>query len=169
MKIITAILFFLSVNVFSQSPSYDAYIVSIDKDSICKGELLKITMHIDSALIAQAPNATIDVEDSLSSLGFYNMKCSSWVDSNFTMSFQIYTNTGLHKFWTSSDYNNHPAIKLYVKNCTAGIEQINSKQGLISTEYFNLLGQPISEPNGVTVEVKTYLGGYREVRKIVTQ
>jgi len=55
-----------------------------------------------------------------------------------------------------------------LKNCVLGIENYNSKENLLSTQYFNLLGQPIKEPDGVTVEVKTYVGGQREVRKIVT-
>lgn len=54
-----------------------------------------------------------------------------------------------------------------VVNSITGIEDYNSKEDLISTEYFNLLGQPISKPDGITVEVKTYKGGFREVRKII--
>jgi hypothetical protein len=48
-----------------------------------------------------------------------------------------------------------------------GINDIEKTSHLLSTQYYNLLGQPIKEPEGVTVEVKTLSDGSRSVRKIL--
>jgi hypothetical protein len=87
---------------------------------------------------------------------------------------------GANPYWlATADFNNDTKPDLAVAdgnssatyillNCSvAGIEHYNSQADLLSTEYFNLLGQPVKEPDGVSVEVKTYVGGQREVRKVV--
>lgn len=51
--------------------------------------------------------------------------------------------------------------------CFSGIETYHSAADLMSTDYYNLLGQPIKEPDGVTVEIKTYKDGTKSVRKIL--
>jgi|GEM_PF-5056869 hypothetical protein len=52
-------------------------------------------------------------------------------------------------------------------SAASGIEQYSQPNELISTSYYNLLGQPINEPNGLTIEVKTYQNGSTQVRKII--
>lgn len=54
-------------------------------------------------------------------------------------------------------------------NNPSGIETIHSKEDLISTEYFNLLGQPINKPEGIIVEIKTYRDGTKNIRKIIAE
>lgn len=83
--------------------------------------------------------------------GHYNLGVTCW------------GNAGLY----NSDPNYLPDVMFDVNN-TTGITQYNHSNELISIEYYNLLGQPIKQPEGITVEIKTYLGGYKEVRKIIT-
>jgi len=105
------------------------------------------------------------IKDSLSSYQ-ENFTYQQWVDSNYVITLEMDVLTvGVHKMYMQS-IDAFPSVKLTVNNCTYGIQQYNNKADLLSTQYYNLLGQPIQQPDGVTIEVKTYVGGQREVRKI---
>lgn len=73
-----------------------------------------------------------------------------------------------YAYWGQTPFSGPNSITSNNKNCLLGIKQNTSTQQLLSTEYYNMLGQPISAPNGITIEIKTYVGGYREIRKIIT-
>ncbi len=170
MKTITAILIFLSSNIISQN-GWNAYLISANKNTICINDTVVFKVHIDSLLLINFPSHQIELYDSSSTC--CSFVSNGWTlkqiaDSNYTYKIWLVgVNQGLRRYYSAQDNYNNPAINVFVNNCYAGIETHNNKEDLISTEYFNLLGQPISEPNSVTVEVKTFRGGYREVRKIV--
>lgn len=164
------VLLFLSINVFSQ---VDVHIISITPDTICFNDTIHVKYHIDSAAVVNFPNGKANLSDSTEGISINN----GWTFQHLSTTNYVYTliiysgdlSVGNHKLWTSSGLGNGKAVNLYVKNCILGIDNYNSKEDLISTEYFNLLGQPIKQPEGVTVEIKTYKGGQREVRKIISQ
>ena len=163
-KIIAVLLFFISINCFSQTP--EVVLDSIKPNTICYLQPVKFYAHFTGTWGA-TNNAPIK-----DSLGTYNLNITyqRWVDSNFVVTLTIYSTdltVGVHKMYIPS-VSNFPSVKLTINNCTFGIEHYNSKEDLLSTQYYNLLGQPLKEPDGICIEVKTYVGGQRELRKIVT-
>src|ERR1700756_5474015 len=164
-KITTAILFFITVHCFAQTPNF--VLDSIKPNVICQNEATKFYAHFTGTWNA---SSTAAIKDSLSTFQI-NFTYQNWVDSNYVITYTIYSGiltVGTHKIYMPS-INPSPSKNLTVNNCVYGIEHYNNQADLLSTEYFNLLGQPIKEPDGVTIEVKTYRGGQREVRKVVTK
>lgn len=87
-------------------------------------------------------------------------------DSNFVWSFTAYQGW----FSVGGDYlviwaGIYPVT---INNCFNGIESYNASELPTSTQYFNMLGRPIEKPEGITVEVKIFSDGRKQVRKIIT-
>jgi hypothetical protein len=156
------LLLILSANIYAQT--YVAQIDSIKPNIVCNNEKITFYAHFSNDW---SPTIHMPIQDSLGNV-LANFTYQQWVDSNFVISYVNYgiLSTGVHAM-TLPDLNYFPCKKLTVNNCTANIQTHTSTDELISTEYYNLLGQPISEPNGITVEIKTYKGGYREARKVI--
>ena len=163
------LLFFLllSYSGFSQSN-----LITIDKvtpDTVCINE--KVTVHLTFIYTAFSPTTTINILDSTSPSNTNSQVLiatyQQWIDSNYTMSFNSFANLviGHNSLRTGFPSNRYDVLE---NNCTYAIEHYKSQADLLSTQYYNLLGQPIQEPDGLTIEVKNYVGGQREVRKIVT-
>jgi hypothetical protein len=163
-KYIIALFVFFSATCFAQVPN--AIIDSIRPDIICFNQPAKFYAHFTGSW-SGTNNAPI--RDSLSAFN-RNITYQQWIDSNYVVTLTIISGgltVGTHKMYIPS-FGNSAAVNLTVNNCTFGIEHYNSKEDLLSTQYYNLLGQPVKEPDGICIEVKTYMGGQREVRKIVT-
>jgi len=164
MKLFLGLFVFFSVRVSGQSM---AYIVNIEPDSACAGTLIKVSLHINTSCVPQS--APVYVADSATLMSVVGGSIENWMDSGFVMHFVNTTNnlvTGKHTFIIANCGNcgYKPFTQL---NCTTGIEHNYRVEDVISTNYFNLLGQPIKEPDGITVEVKHYRDGSTQTRKIV--
>lgn len=64
-------------------------------------------------------------------------------------------------------YPNGHTFPVCVKSNINGIKNYNSKENLISIEYYDLLGNKTTSPNGLTIEIKTYINGSIEIKKII--
>ncbi|HTA63254.1 MAG TPA: hypothetical protein VK835_12390 [Bacteroidia bacterium] len=143
---------------------------SIKPDTACINSTVKVYIHF--IYTGFSPTDQINVVDSVSpsstNVLVIPATYQKWVDSNYVLSFVNYNGNlvnGKNSFRMNNQSN---SMNFQQNNCIQGIEHYNSQENLLSTQYYNLLGQPVKEPDGVTVEVKTYVGGQREVRKIVT-
>lgn len=170
-NIFISILFVFTIGLNAQP-----YIVidSIRPSTPCINDSVKMYLKTVGTWTANTGNfITAQTEPTQTSFVIMNITYQSLLNNNFVYKLKV------KMAWFQPNATTQIAIPQYgnpftgnynfvTGNCFAGIEQINSIEQLISTEYFNLLGQPISETNGITVEIKTYLGGCREVRKIFT-
>lgn len=168
MKKLLTLCLFTSLSCLAQ---YDAYLVSVKPDTFCYGQYCAITIHMDTGLYYNPNNMGIMVYDSTyvgtpDRVGVIYASRQEWIDSGFVLHKNIFQNYGNNNMGIWFGFQNDTK-RIQINNCIADIKHYNSVEDLISTEYFNLLGQLIIEPNGITVEVKTFKGGKKEVRKII--
>ncbi len=57
---------------------------------------------------------------------------------------------------------------VYIKPSLMGIQTHSIKDELQSIEYYDLLENKINEPKDLTIEIRTYKNGYKEIRKIIS-
>ena len=166
MKKLIAILLLSNYLAFGQ---LQITIDSLSKNTSCFNETITVYVHGNNPLSTSNSNTTLNLnsETNYGYLGTissctYKQLC----DSGFVKFYTYWYHFTADSIATIG-FNTISQKQFKVNNCQAGIENYNSKEDLISTEYYNLLGQPIKQPEGITVEVKTYRNGQKEVRKIV--
>lgn len=160
----------LTSNGFAQSNGYNAYLTNISPDTVCINQVVSFTVKIDTGLLNQ-PNRMIKVLDSIGNYTQYVIggTIQQWIDSGFVMRSPMYPGTlnmGKNKIGIWFGFTNDTHV-LYQRNCYQDIIENSNISDPISIEYFNLLGQPIKEPNGLTVEMSTYQSGKKSIRKIM--
>src|ERR1700751_18964 len=165
--LLLSLLIFLSVGLKAQNP---IVIDSILPNPACFNDTVTCYMHSVGTCTSCNLFTIETVPQNLTVYSDHSPTNTAVVDSGFVVRFRITSNfmVGNQQLYCPNGHTSGVNYTLVINNCYAGIENYNSKEDLIITEYFNLLGQPISKPYGITIEVKTYLGGLKEVRKIIT-
>lgn len=166
-KAITSIVLLITLQLSAQNK---LVIDSIVPNTVCFNDTVTCYIHsigtctqCEFFTIQTVPqNLTVYTDNSVSQ--------QATQDSGFVFKMRITHNfnVGNQQLFFPGGHSNGTNYTLIVNNCIASIEKTNQIEDLISTEYYNLLGEKISEPNGLTIEIKTYANGEKEVRKIIT-
>ena len=48
-----------------------------------------------------------------------------------------------------------------------GVDELNAGKQIAGVRYFNLAGQEMAQPNGMTIQVTTYTDGTRTATKVI--
>ena len=153
MKTLIAIII-LSCSAVAQT-GVNTIITNINKDTFCQGERVFVTI---SSNVNWNQTTQISIIDSNSNSPVIVKNYQTWIDSNYTLSFYNFGLIG-NNVLVVQDMYSIKKNEIFSKICDAGIKEYKENEQLIKTEYYNLLGQPINAPDGITIRIRYYNNG----------
>ena len=111
---------------------------------------------------------TEDVTEIPSSVFYNSWNLSTYGANLYFDEAPLFTHqVGIQVFYTINGVKNASDIVYLEVFPVSGVDELNSGKQVADVRYFNMAGQEMKQPNGLTIQVITFTDGTRTAAKVI--
>ena len=137
------------------------YSVFTDNDQIFTFDAIDYYWDFDGEEVTEVPYGQYSYNFSPTSIFFYRTNAEGY-DRFFTW------RIGIQVYYTAGGVKNaSDIVYLEVFPKPTSVDELNAGKTVVGVRYYNLAGQEVAQPNGMTIQVTTYTDGTTSTTKVV--